>query len=72
MGEVVAFPAPPPMSETSREYARLANEVYERAIAGDEFCARVLGAMSLLASGWRYGDPDPVEPDDGGGLPVVA
>jgi len=39
-----------------------------KALSGDEFAAQSLSAMALLVSGWRYGDPDPVDtPPDGGG-----
>ena len=50
---------------TSRNYKVLVDELIEKMNAGDFFAQRVVGAMALLASGWRYGDPDPVEPDDG-------
>ncbi len=40
--------------------------------AGDDVATRSLAALALLASGWRYGDPDPKDggPDDNGGLPL--
>jgi len=40
--------------------------------AGDEMATRTLGCMALLAQGWHYGDPDPVEPpdDDPDGMPL--
>lgn len=42
------------------------------ATAGDEMAMRSLACLSLLAEGWRYGDPDPVDggPDGDGGLPL--
>ena len=40
--------------------------------AGDETAIKSLACMQLLISGWRYGDPDPFDPDDDpdGGLPL--
>lgn len=38
---------------------------------GEDLMARKsLACMSLLAEGWRYGDPDPVDPDPDGGEDV--
>lgn len=34
---------------------------------GDLMARKSLACLSLLAEGWRYGDPDPVDPPDGGG-----
>jgi hypothetical protein len=60
-------------STTSRAYKALVDELQAKWEAGDELAARCLSAMSLLAAGWRYGDPDPLDPDDdpGGGENVV-
>lgn len=33
----------------------------------DLMARKSLACLSLLAEGWRYGDPDPVDPPDGGG-----
>jgi hypothetical protein len=53
---------------TSEHFTAHVLELEARALAGDEFSIRSLCAMSLLAEGWRVGDPDPVDtpPDDGG------
>lgn len=50
------------MSDTSAAYMALVEELTEKMELGDEFAARVVGAMALLIGGWRFGDPD--EPDD--------
>lgn len=42
-------------------------ELERRAIYGDGFAAQSLGAIALVATGWRYGDPDPTDDPDGGG-----
>jgi len=67
MGRIIMFPSEAPLSGTSRAFGDLVADVVDRANCGDEFATRVLGAMSLLSSGWRYGDPDPIDPDDGNG-----
>lgn len=56
---------------TSRAYKALVDELTEKMDQGDEFAQRVVGAMALLAEGWRYGDPDPIDPDDPDGEPVI-
>ena len=59
------------MGETSKAYKALVDELLEKAEQDDLFAIRCLGAMSLLAEGWRYGDPDPTDPpSDGGGEPI--
>ncbi len=57
------------MSEILRSHVAYLESL---AAAGDEMATRTLGCMALLAQGWNYGDPDPVDgdPDDDGGLPV--
>lgn len=50
---------------TSEHYKALVEELMLKWEAGDELAARCVAAMSLLVEGWRYGDPDPVDPDDG-------
>lgn len=59
--------------ETSRAYLQLVREAEARADQGDEFALRCLAAMLLLSHGWRYGDPDPEDPDDDpdGGEPAI-
>jgi len=52
---------------TSEAYKDLVDELEHRVAYGDPFAERCLAAMSLLALGWRYGDPDPPDDDDGGG-----
>lgn len=56
---------------TNQAYMDLVSELTERNELGDEFARKVIGAMALLISGWRYGDPEPEDyteptpPDDG-------
>lgn len=64
---VISFPT----YTVSAAFAEFVDEAERRSLAGDEFATKALGAMALLNDGWRYGYPDPVEPDpDGGGEPV--
>lgn len=53
---------------TTRAYKKLIDELREKMENGDELATRCVGAMALLISGWRYGDPDPEDdgPDDDG------
>lgn len=52
---------------TSEHYKALVDELLGKAEAGDLLAVRCLAALSLLAEGWRYGDPDPRDdPPDGG------
>ena len=55
------------MNKVSEEFKLLIEELVEKATAGDNVAAACLGAMALLADGWRYGDPDPSAPPNGGG-----
>jgi len=55
---------------TSRAYKALVDDLIEKMDAGDDLAQRVIGAMALLAEGWRYGDPDPVDPADPDGEPM--
>lgn len=61
------------LSEHYKAHVELLEKLSEE---GDEVAARSLAAIILLAKGWRYGDPDPVDgpddggPDDDGGLPI--
>lgn len=48
----------------SSAYKDLADELIARMHGGDEFATRIVAAMTLLISGWRYGDPDPKDDDD--------
>ena len=56
------------MGETSKAYKALVDELQAKWEAGDLFAAQCLAALSLVCEGWRYGDPDPVDPppSDGG------
>lgn len=57
---------------TSDAFRAHIEELERRAINGDILCTQSLASLSLLASGWRYGDPDPTDgPDDDGGGVVV-
>lgn len=56
---------------TSRAYKSLVDELLEKMDQGDEFAQRVIGAMALLVDGWRYGDPDPIDPTDPDGEPMI-
>lgn len=59
------------MSETSKAYKTLVDDLVKRGEAGDTLAVRCLSAMSLLCEGWRYGDPDPTDPPpSNGGEPV--
>lgn len=52
-------------------YKGLVEELLRRCETGtDSHACQCLAALSLLAEGWRYGDPDP-EDDPGGGERVV-
>ena len=59
---------------TVSDHYRAHVELLERlAEAGCEMSAKSLAALALLAEGWRYGDPDPVDdtpPDGDDGEPV--
>lgn len=57
------------VSEIMRRHVAYLEEL---AASGDEMAMRTLGCMALLAQGWNYGDPDPVDggPDGDGGLPI--
>lgn len=63
---------PVPTYEMSEILRRHVAYLESLAVAGDEMATRTLGCLALLAQGWRYGDPDPVEggPDGDGGLPL--
>lgn len=39
-------------------------ELERRSLAGDEFATKSLACLALIYEGWRYGDPDPYDPDD--------
>lgn len=51
----------------SELYKEHIDELKRRAEAGDEFSIKSLCCLTLLCEGWRYGDPDPEDPDDGPG-----
>lgn len=55
-------------SATSRAFREHVDTLLSRALEGDDDANRSLACIALLAAGWRYGDPDPVDPDgpDGG------
>lgn len=57
------------ISEHYREHVALLERLSED---GDEIAAKSLACLALLATGWRYGDPDPDDsgPDDDGGEPL--
>lgn len=57
------------VSELYREHVEFLERMAE---AGCETSTKSLACLSLLAEGWRYGDPDPVDdgPDDDGGQPL--
>lgn len=73
MSNVVPFDRSKPLSETSvlfKEHIDLLRSLQD---AGDEIAAKSLACMVLLLDGWRFGDPDPIDPPDGdGGIPVHA
>ena len=52
---------------TSELFKAHIDELERMAEADDWFAAKSLACMALLIDGWRYGDPDPVDPPDGGG-----
>lgn len=54
------------MGETSRLYREHVERLLAAAEDGDETAARSLACLALVCEGWRYGDPDPTEPPDGG------
>ena len=58
------------VSELYHDHVR---ELERRAEAGDEFALKSLCCLSLVCEGWRYGDPDPVDPGDdpGGGEEII-
>ena len=51
-------------SEAYRAHVELLQDLAEQ---GDETAAKSLACLALLSEGWRYGDPDPLAPDDGPG-----
>jgi len=56
---------------TSQQFKAHVLILEAKALSGDTFAAQSLSAMALLVSGWRYGDPDPVDtPPDGEGKVV--
>ena len=55
------------MNPTSEAYRRHLEELEFLAIEGDEFAIKTLACITLLLEGWRYGDPDPDDGDDGPG-----
>lgn len=55
------------MTSVSELYREHVLELERRAEAGDEFATKSLCALALIFDGWRPGDPDPVDPDDGPG-----
>lgn len=56
---------------TSELFKAHVMELQAKAEAGDEFANKSLACLSLLAEGWRYGDPDPTDPDDPGGGELI-
>lgn len=54
---------------TSDDYHRLIEDLGFLSDIGDPISIRCLSAIALLNTGWRHGDPDPVEDgdEDGGG-----
>lgn len=50
----------------SELYYEHVKELERRAEAGDEFATKSLACLALICEGWRYGDPDPEDPDDDG------
>ena len=59
---------------TTSEAYRLHIAVLEAlASTGDDLAAKSLACITLIESGWRYGDPDPVDgpDDDGGGAEII-
>lgn len=54
------------MGTTNDAYMELVTDLIGRMDDGDDFATRVIAAMALLIGGWRAGDPDPVDPTDGG------
>jgi hypothetical protein len=59
------------MSETSRLYREHVERLMALCESGDENAARSLACLALVCEGWRYGDPDPTDPPDGGGCEVI-
>lgn len=55
--------------------SKLYREHVERLLAsceaGDEYDCKSLACLALVCEGWRYGDPDPVDPDDPDGGETV-
>lgn len=56
---------------TTEDFTHHVEELARRSIDGDTFAAKSLSALALLATGWRNGDPDPVDGPDGDGGVVV-
>lgn len=55
----------------SEHYKAHVDALTALAEAGDEMAIRSLCCMSMLAQGWRYGDPEGGDgPDDDGGVPL--
>jgi hypothetical protein len=48
----------------SQAYKAHVNALTSQALAGSEFAVKSLACLSLLAEGWRYGDPDPSSDDE--------
>ena len=52
---------------TSELFKEHVDTLLALAESDDLMARKSLACLSLLAEGWRYGDPDPVDPPDGGG-----
>lgn len=55
------------MKTTSQLFKEHVDALLALAERDDLMARKSLACLSLLAEGWRYGDPDPVDPPDGGG-----
>lgn len=59
---------------TSDAFREIVEELERRSEFGDSFATQCLACMDLLATGWRYGDPDPEDdgddPDGGESIPL--
>lgn len=51
----------PPVTEIEQTYLDTVHELIARMDDGDDLARRAVGALALLASGWRLGDLDPPE-----------
>jgi hypothetical protein len=56
---------------TSQRYREHVDALLVMAEAGDDFAAKSLACLALICEGWRYGDPDPVDPPPDGGSEVI-